>query len=909
MKKIKYLLFMFLVLFILSPRLVFAAEKYYVKVLKSDKTTVELGSYNTYNEALAKMNEYNSTETEISVIYYNNKLINASYAIGKIDGRGIIYVYQNAKDKEQKKSSYTYIESNWGSDVAFLDYYNGSTPMVKIAISGVVGWTQASNVDIIPINTNSVKITNEGGVNIRKEPTTSDSNNKIGLAKYGSTYLYYEIKENEGYTWYKIGVDNGYGWIASKNGAWVEKITNDLNTYYTASNSVIKHKIRSNRFGISTLSLGPKPSYIENNKKYYSFDGNYFYDKLITMLDDYKKGTFEHSINSTTPYYNYYMYLPSHSLTGYTKDDLNNIIINFGYTKAPDPNIVYVDNNGNFISGVDRNGVSALYNQGASFINFQNNYGLNAFSVFSTALNESGNGRNTFSIGKNNVLSIGVCDGCKYADTKKFDSVYDNLVTYASLVSNSYSNPNGSLYYGSHSGNKGSGMNINYASDPYWGEKQAQNYYLRDKEYGGSDYNSNIIGIKQSNVAATIHKAPFESSNIIYTLKNNSKNQLVPNIPVIIIGKITTNENGKDTTWYKVYTDVALDDNQNITNGSYVFSKCYGYIKSEYIYVSNASEVVELNPDGYIETDGLFHLEQMEFENDKLTFVGFQIVYGTNNLSAYNPKFKLTFVNQNTNEKYIKELNSTNPVFETPKLDQYDYSGAWFKGELDLSDIPMGDYTMYVTAMVNGYQSTSLVTNKLFNPNVTSKYTSSLGRGYQLKSNFYSQDVPLELFIRDDGLLSDKVTPTTDDMYNQYYSIELKDGYLNLVGTSHNVGGNYSDTSNIERNIVITNSITMENKIRVNASLLDEKPYTVSLRVSDNKDKTNAWYKSSIDVSNLEKGTYIIYVRTKTDEVDDYGEVYDILFTNINTTMTINDKKYFIRRNDEKRFRLELIVE
>lgn len=905
MNKIKYLII--ICLFVLLPTNIKADEKYYLKAIK-DSGMEDIESYDTYDLALENMNKYDSKINDVAVIYYNNKIINASYAVGSISGRGIVLIYQNATDKEKGKSYYTYVEGNWGSDVAFLDYYNGKTPMVKIMISGVVGWTPLSNVDIIPINNSSIKVVISGGINIRNIPSLNDSQ-VLGKADVGTTHIYYETKDNEGYTWYKIKYNNEYAWIASKGSSWVEKVIGNLSTYYTNEKGIIKHIYRVNLSQTSVkLSLGSAPSYLENGKKYYSFDGIYFYSDIITMLDDYKKGIYENSINYDKPYYNYYMYLPTHSLTGYTSDDFDDIIINFGYTKAPDPNIVYVDNNGSFISGIDRKGVSALYNQGTSFIAFQNNYGINAFSVFSTAINESGKGTNNYAIGKNNVLSIGVCDGCKYKDTQKFNTVYDNLIKYASLVNNSYSNPKNSLYYGSHSGNKGSGMNVNYASDPYWGEKQAQIYYLRDKDFGGSDYNSNIIGIKQTNEAIKVYKNPYNNSDVIYTIKNNSKNQLISNVPLIVIGEVKTVEDGNETKWYKVYTDVALDDKQNITSERYEFSKSIGFVKAEYIYITNSDSLPELNPEGYKETDGLFHLEKMMFENDKLTFTGFEIVYGTNNVSSNNPKYKITFVNQNTNEEYTKNLSPSNAIFEAPKLDEYDYSDSWFSEDLDLSDIPQGDYTMYVTAMVNGYQTTSLVTNKLFNKNVTSKYTSSKGRGYQLKSNYYDLNMPLELFIRDNGLLASTVTPTDDNMFNQYYSIELKDGYLNLVGTSHNVGGNYSVKSTIDRKIVITNVDSLKDEIKVKTELLEDKPYLVSLRVSDNLDKTNAWYKSKIDVSNLKKGKYVIYIRTKVKEVDDYGEVNDILFTDINASMEISGKKYTIIRNDSRRFRLELLV-
>lgn len=906
MKKIvSTLLIVFIFVSYFMPINVNATASYSLKSIKKDGSITEIGVYNTYKEALENMNKNNSDDTLI--IYQDDKVINANYAIGNIGGRGIIYIYQNATDKENGKKQYTYIEGDWGSDVAVLDYYEGKYSMVKIAISGVVGWTLSSNVDIIPLNTPTIKVTSTNGMNVRKEPSTNSEKLSKGVS-YNEILTYYDIKTNEGYTWYKILLNNEYGWVASNNGAWVEKVNNELSTYYYVDDTDIKHSIRSTRWGVSKSTLGPKPSFLQKDKKYYSFDGIYFYTDVLTMVKDYKNNTYKNSINYNEPYYNYYMYLPTHSLTGYTKDDFNNIMVNLGYTKAPDPNVVYVDNNGSFLSSAKRDGVSALYGQGASFISFQNNYGINAFTAFSAALNESGRGTNVFSIGKNNVLSIGVCDGCKYIDTKKYDTVYDNLIAYASLVNSVYSNPTSSLYYGSHYGNKGSGMNVNYASDPYWGEKQAQISYLRDKEFGGNDYNANIIGIKQKLESVDIHKTPYSTSDVIYKLKNSYNNQLVGNIPLIIAGKVVTNEDGKENKWYKVYTDTALDENQNITSGSYSFSKSYGYVKASEIYVLDDKNVPDLNDDGYIDKDGLFHLESLLFENDKLNINGFLIVYDTNNLIKNNPKYMISFVNQQTNETIVKNLEiNDKPVFPSPSSNNYDYSEAWFKGSLDLSDLKQGDYTVYVTAKINGYQTTALLSNKLFNENVTSKYTDSNNRGYLFKTNYYDSKLPLELFIRDEGLLSNKINPTTDNMYNQYYSMNLKDNKLEIIGTSHNVGGNYSSTSNIERQIVLENNDTLERKV-YETSFLEEKPYKVSLRVSDNLDKTNAWYKSNVDLSSLEKGTYTVYVRTKTNEVDDFGEVYDITFTDINLNTKISDKEIKIFRNDFKRYRIEIEV-
>lgn len=920
MKKVINIIIVISILLVnFMPLNVSAASQYTVKSMKIDGTITEIGSYETYNEALNKMNEYEASETDVACIYDSNgKIINANYATGDISGHGVINMYVNATDRANNTSSYySQIESNWGSDVAILDYYPGAKPMYKIKISGTIGWTLASNVKLIPLTYGyrKIKIVSSIGMKVREEPNSKSKEIGDGLSK-NAEVNYFDTKyvESDGYIWYKVFLDGKYGWVASNNEKWAESISTDLPTYYAVKGGILYHYYETARFGGASTNLGPAPSYLENNKRYYSFDGNYFYTKLIDMLSDYKSGTYEKAINYETPYYNYYMYLPTHSKTGYTADDFNLIIK--GYELTPkDPNLVYVDNNGNFISGVKHIGVSALYNQGNSFIAFQNNYGLNAFTTFSTALNESDRGTNVYALGKNNVLSIGVCDSCKYANTVTYATVYNNLEKYASLINTSYSNPTHTFYYGSHYGNKGSGMGVKYATDPYWGEKQAEYSYLKDDGFGGNEYNANIIGVKISDIALNVYKRPYSNSDVIYTLKNNAKNQLVANMPMIVLGTIVTKENNVETKWYKVNTDTALDDKQNIISTSkYEFNKSYGYVKAESIYISNSDDVPELNDSGYLETTGLFHLENLTFDdNDLLNFKGFLTVHGTNNLVEYEPKYFVKFVNQNEPKEYIKPLSSTTDIpFDAPNEDGYDYSGSWFSGSLDLSDIEQGDYTIYVIARINGYETTALLSNKFFNRNVTTKFTSSKNgkvRGYQFKSNYYDNKIPLELFIRNGGLISDKITPTTDNMYNQYHTIELKDGYLNLVGTSHNVGGDYSPNKEIERKLFLTNIDTLENAMVVDTELVEEKPYEVSLRVSDGFSKANAWYQVKLDISSLEKGTYALYIKTKTSEVDDYGEVNDILFSNITTSMEINDKKYKIIRNKDKRYRLELVIE
>jgi hypothetical protein len=193
---------------------------------------------------------------------------------------------------------------------------------------------------------------------------------------------------------------------------WIELSSSKINTYYeaySATNNLL-HRYETKLWGQTFKNLGPFPSFMTSGGKYYSFDGNYFYDDIIKMLDDYRNNTYENSMNNSNPYYNYYMYLPTRSKTSYDANDLNLVLTNKGYTTLPDDvNKYYDSNNGTQLISPPSN-MSVMVNSGQYFINGQNLYGTNALLAFSTAINESGYGRNHISFIKNNIFSVGAND-------------------------------------------------------------------------------------------------------------------------------------------------------------------------------------------------------------------------------------------------------------------------------------------------------------------------------------------------------------------------------------------------------------------------------------------------------------------------------------------------------------------
>ena len=254
--------------------------------------------------------------------------------------------------------------------------------------------------------------------------------------------------------------------------------------------------------------------------------------------------------------------------------------------------------------------------------------------------------------------------------------------------------------------------------------------------------------------------------------------------------------------------------------------------------------------------------------------------------------------------KLNRITNVKDMPYTVPNVDKYSNEYSWFNGNIDFSDIKEGNYSLYVRARSGEYEATEILSNML-SIDIASKFTKE-NRGYQFKTNYYLKTVPIELFIRDNGLISDKNTPTKDNMFNQYENIELKDGKLDITGSSFNVGGDYSVKSDIKRSIIFENVKTYE-RHEFELGYIDNGPYPITLIVPDKKDKTRAWFSNSIDLKELEKGTYAIYIKTESN-VSDYGELNDIFERKISTTTKIDDKNYSIKINKNQRFRLELVV-
>ena len=125
---------------------------------------------------------------------------------------------------------------------------------------------------------------------------------------------------------------------------------------------------------------------------------------------------------------------------------------------------------------------SRLAGKGAIFKEAEERYKINALYLIAHSALESSWGRSQIAKDKNNFFGIAAYDTSPYDSAKSFDNVDKGILGAAKWIRENYYNE-GKTYLG----NKASGMNVLYASDPYWGEKIASIMMRINSQLGEKD--------------------------------------------------------------------------------------------------------------------------------------------------------------------------------------------------------------------------------------------------------------------------------------------------------------------------------------------------------------------------------------------------------------------------------------
>lgn len=537
---------------------------------------------------------------------YKNKSLCGNFEVAGFHSDGVI-------DPVACKSSYSeaksWMRSNGAKDLAIMTKVNGKT---KIIDANVALLDLSVNPDTLTYFFSNSELTGSAY-------TYMDTGSLYGGVD--GAHIESGYSNAKGVWTAKVRIGNYTGWI-TQNAYEIVPITwINSSSSYDVTEEYIRHnyvaKIQNYYSGSSGRVIGPKPTMLSVGK-YYSFDGHYFYNNLETLIKDYKNGNYNNSVNKNDVYYNYYMYLSNHTKTSYSSINMDEYIRN---------NLgIKLDAYGKYQRGQEG---SRLYGSGTFFYYAQQKYGVNAILALSLSRNETGNGKSKLAIEKNNGFGLNAVDSNPIHAANWYPTFSSSILGYASKwITDGYAYPNDWRYFGPQFGDKFIGMNVKYASDTYWSEKMAANYYALDKALGLQDYNYYQLGVVTGPTNA--YKDASTSSKFVYKYPEAED-------AVVITGEVVVN----GEKWYKLVSDLNVNNNYD-----YVKSSDYDWNKEVYV---KSSQVKKINKgkNGYTSPNSV-----TDYQDSKYTY----------NLLIENQEKspKVGKSNKNTNYYYDSTLTRSN---------------------------------------------------------------------------------------------------------------------------------------------------------------------------------------------------------------------------------------------------------
>lgn len=207
----------------------------------------------------------------------------------------------------------------------------------------------------------------------------------------------------------------------------------DFIPYYESDGHRFYHYVAQN----ASIPVAAHLSDMEVGKKYYSADGLHF-----------------DGFNLENPF----LFKDLTEATNYSAEDLDKVF-----------SLLNINN-------------SLLENKGATFKEAEEHYHINALYLLAHSALESDWGRSKIAKDKNNFFGITAYDTTPYLSAKTFDDVDKGILGASKWIKENYIDRGRTFL-----GNKASGMNVEYASDPYWGEKIASVMMKINEKLGGKD--------------------------------------------------------------------------------------------------------------------------------------------------------------------------------------------------------------------------------------------------------------------------------------------------------------------------------------------------------------------------------------------------------------------------------------
>ena len=328
--------------------------------------------------------------------------------------------------------------------------------------------------------------------------------------------------------------------------------------YYDVSQwgTLIHHLVNHYTNKAASYAIGPAPNFLVPGIPYYSHDSVHFMNG---------KGE---GVGTNLPYF---QYLSARTTTSYTAEELDAHILKLLTEKYG-----------------ARASESKLMGMGAHFKKLEQEKRINALLILSLAIHESSYGMSDRALQCNNLFGLHIYDSvtktCPEDGTFKSPEEGANKLV-VNFWNSRYVNPEflgvPARNLGAAFGNKTTGFNVNYASDPTWGAKAGAHMLKLDADLGGKDLNKfKAILFTKFEVATNIRKEPSTLSEILYSYRPRNvgvyKDSTPPNgyplgYPLTVVDSVQDGQ----YTWYKVYSDKFVDST----------SPVYGWIRSDVVNV------------------------------------------------------------------------------------------------------------------------------------------------------------------------------------------------------------------------------------------------------------------------------------------------------------------------------------
>lgn len=621
------------------------------------------------------------------------------------------------------------------------------------------------------------------------------------------------------------------------------------------------------------IVIGPAPSDMNEGVKYYSYDGVNFYSD-----SDFK--------NKSFTYYNYYQFLPLRSKTNISADIFNS-----------------------YISKYDN---SVMRGTGQTFIDAQNKYGINALLLFAMAAHESANGTSGYATKRNNLFGWNAVDADPNQATS-FSSVAVCVNQQAGVNLRGFVDITDGRFFSSSLGNKGSGLNVKYASDPYWGMEIASIAYQIDKlskNKNGtlSDYNYYSLSLINK-FDIPVKQEPSDGSKTLYTTQYGPHYQE----GFIVI------DLGTQGSYTKVQSTNPIDENGNIKThrtpittgnlnpisyGEYDFDRSVAYINSEYLTVVNKK-----NESTYDKPDKDLSLMQkinnLYVENNVIHIDGLAFIKG---MSASNLDKISISINtiDNLSKEVIKTYKTTVSEFDGISFgDTHTYKYIAYSIDMPLSDFVEGSYSLRVSVNNDGYEYAGELSSTKFEfANINVSYNEM---NYRIKINtYYNYRVEIEAESIPEIIDYSKILKPNNSIRNSLFSfdlIEIDDELnFNIDGRSMIYYTNYDNLDNLETTLYLVDSANKYYEIKCENYKSDFN-YKEALQSSYNLDYIS--FKGTGNINDIEKGMYSIILKVRNGEYVDYIDLTTA--KNMDNTITKDGTSYRIfKSNLKNRLMLEV---